>query len=175
MTAERAYVPIVAPPTTVTADDLIERRIPDKHVELVRGVLMVRELPGYTHGRIAAALGFRLGAHIEQTGANLVLLRFRALFAADLPERQTRVLAVTQKPLAATAFGETLDQAAWRTIPSWFLVAREDQAINPDLERFMARRMGARTSEIRSSHVPFASHPNKVAELIEEAASAGHE
>ena len=56
-----------------------------------------------------------------------------------------------------------------------FLVAREDQAINPDLERFMARRMGARTSEIRSSHVPFASHPNKVTELIEEAASAGHE
>jgi len=48
---------------------------------------------------------------------------FRALFAADLPERQTRVLAVTQKPLAATAFGETLAQAAWRTIPSWFLVA----------------------------------------------------
>ena len=101
--------------------------------------------------------------------------RFRALFAADLPERQTRILAVTQEPLAATAFGETLDQAAWRTIPSWFLVAREDQAINPDLERFMARRMGARTSEIRSSHVPFASHPNKVTELIEEAASAGHE
>jgi pimeloyl-ACP methyl ester carboxylesterase len=101
--------------------------------------------------------------------------RFRALFAADLPEHQTRVLAVTQKPLAAAAFGETLAQAAWRTIPSWFLVAREDQAINPDLERFMARRMGARTSEIRSSHVPFASHPNKVAELIEEAASAGHE
>jgi len=103
------------------------------------------------------------------------ITRFRDLFAADLPERQTRVLAVTQKPLAATAFGETLEQAAWRTIPSWFLVAREDQAINPDLERFMARRMGARTSEISSSHVPFASHPNKVAELIEEAASAGHE
>jgi len=74
MPAERAYVPIVAPPTTMTADDLIERRIPDKHVELVRGVLMVRELPGYTHGRITAALGFRLGAHIEETGANLVLL-----------------------------------------------------------------------------------------------------
>jgi Uma2 family endonuclease len=74
MTAERTYVPIVAPPTTMTADDLIERRIPDKHVELVRGVLMVRELPGYTHGRITSALGFELGAHIEQTGANLVLL-----------------------------------------------------------------------------------------------------
>src|SRR5438094_2340816 len=72
--------------------------------------------------------------------------RFRALFAADLPERQTRVLAVTQKPLAAaTAFGETLAQAAWRTIPSWLRVGREEQAINPDLERFMARRMGART------------------------------
>jgi pimeloyl-ACP methyl ester carboxylesterase len=97
--------------------------------------------------------------------------KFRALFAADVPEHETRVLAVTQKPLFATAFGETLNQAAWRTIPSWFLVAQEDQAINPDLERFMAARMGARTTEIRSSHVPFVSHPNKVAELIEEAAS----
>jgi pimeloyl-ACP methyl ester carboxylesterase len=99
--------------------------------------------------------------------------KFRPLFAADVPERRTAVLAVTQKPLFAAAFGETLDQAAWRTIPSWYLVAREDQAINPDLERFMAQRMGARTTEIRSSHVPFASRPEKVAELIEEAAMTG--
>jgi pimeloyl-ACP methyl ester carboxylesterase len=103
--------------------------------------------------------------------------RFRSLFAADVPARQARVIAVTQKPLAATAFGEVLDQAAWHTTPSWFLVAKDDQAINPDLERFMANRMGAHTSEIRSSHVPFVSHPNKVAELIEEAAvpSTGHD
>ena len=98
--------------------------------------------------------------------------KFRPLFAADVPERETRVLAVTQKPLAATAFGQTLQQAAWRTIPSWYLVAQEDQAINPDLERFMAQRMGARTREIKSSHVPFVSHPHKVAELIEEAATS---
>jgi pimeloyl-ACP methyl ester carboxylesterase len=97
--------------------------------------------------------------------------KFRSLFAADVPERETRVLAVTQKPIAAAAFGETLNEAAWRTIPSWYLVAQEDQAINPDLERFMARRMGAQTVEIRSSHVPFVSHPNRVAELIEEAAT----
>jgi pimeloyl-ACP methyl ester carboxylesterase len=96
--------------------------------------------------------------------------KFRPLFAADVPEHETRVLAVTQKPLFFSAFGEALTQAAWRTIPSWYLVAQDDRAINPDLERFMARRMGARTSEIRSSHVPFVSHPNKVAELIEEAA-----
>ena len=74
MTAERTYVPTVAPPRTMTADDLLEVRIPDKHVELVRGVLMVRELPGFTHGRVTANLTHRLAAHIEDTGKSSVLL-----------------------------------------------------------------------------------------------------
>ncbi len=85
----------------------------------------------------------------------------RTLFAADVPERQTRVLAVTQKPIAFTAFGETVDQAAWRTIPSWYLVAQEDRAINPDLERFMAQRMGARTREIRFQSRPVRFAPEQ--------------
>jgi pimeloyl-ACP methyl ester carboxylesterase len=57
-------------------------------------------------------------------------------------------------------------------VPSWYLVASDDRAITPALERFMARRMGARTYEIHSSHVPFISHPEVVTRLIEEAAEA---
>ena len=71
-----------------------------------------------------------------------------------------------------SVFGASVDYAAWKTIPSWYLVAQEDQAINPELKRFYAKRMGAKTTEIKSSHVPFISHPPEVARLIEQAASA---
>ena len=72
--------------------------------------------------------------------------------------------------LERAAFGQTLEAAAWRTIPSWFMVAQEDQVINPDLERFFAQRMNARTTEIKSSHAVLLSHPQAVAKLIREAA-----
>jgi len=85
---------------------------------------------------------------------------------------ETRVFAATQKPIIGSVFGAAPDQAAWKTIPSWYLVSQDDKAINPDLERFYAKRMNARTTEIKSSHVPFISHPADVARLIEQAASA---
>jgi pimeloyl-ACP methyl ester carboxylesterase len=96
--------------------------------------------------------------------------QFHTVFAADLPEVETRVFAATQKPIIGSVFGATVDQAAWKTIPSWYLVSQDDKAINPDLERFYAKRMNARTTEIKSSHVPFLSHPADVARLIEQAA-----
>ena len=92
------------------------------------------------------------------------------VFAPDIPRRQAEALAVAQKPIAASAFGETLQAAAWRTIPSWFMVAQEDQVISPDLERFFAQRMNARTIEMKSSHAVLLSHPQAVAKLIREAA-----
>ena len=79
-------------------------------------------------------------------------------------------MAVAQKPLAAAIFGEAVPGAAWRTIPSWYLVAQDDQALSPDLERFYVRAW-AHTTEIRSRHVPFISHPQEVARVIEEAAA----
>lgn len=100
------------------------------------------------------------------------LAKFRDVFAPDVMREQARVMAVTQTPLASTVFGESVPQAAWRTIPSWYLVSQEDRVINPDLERFMAGRMGAHTSEVRSSHVSLVSHPGAVAEVIEAAARA---
>jgi hypothetical protein len=70
------------------------------------------------------------------------------------------------------SFDQSVNNIAWKTIPSWYLVAQEDQAINPELEQFMANRMGAKTTEIKASHVPFLYHLNEVAELIETAATA---
>ena len=97
--------------------------------------------------------------------------KYQSVFAGDLPERQTRVMQVSQKPLNAAIFGQSNAVAAWRTVPSWFIVAKEDRVINPDLERFYARRMNARTTEIDASHVVFISHPNQVARIILEAAA----
>jgi pimeloyl-ACP methyl ester carboxylesterase len=98
--------------------------------------------------------------------------KFHADFCADLSEGDARVMAVTQKPLNKSVFGASVPEAAWKTIPSWFLVSQDDHAINPDLERFYAKRMNAKTSEVKSSHVAFISHPDVVAKLIEQAASA---
>ncbi len=98
--------------------------------------------------------------------------RFRELFCADLPAADARVAAATQKPVHNSVFGASVPVAAWKTIPSWYLVSQEDHAINPELERFYAKRMNAKTSEVESSHVAFISHPDVVARLIEQAAGA---
>ena len=98
--------------------------------------------------------------------------KLRDVFAADLPVAQTEVMAATQKPINGAAFQASSNVVAWKHIPSWYLVAKQDRAINPDLERFYAKRMGATTVEVNSSHVPFLSHPAAVARLIEQAASA---
>ncbi|HEY6146101.1 MAG TPA: alpha/beta hydrolase [Thermoanaerobaculia bacterium] len=98
--------------------------------------------------------------------------RFRQLFCADVPASDASVAAATQKPIHNSAFGASVPVAAWKTIPSWYLVSQDDHAINPELERFYAKRMNARTSEVKASHVAFISHPDVVAKLIEQAAAA---
>ena len=98
--------------------------------------------------------------------------KFHAVFCADVPEGEARIMAATQKPLNSAAFGEKVTGTAWKTIPTWYLVSQDDKAINPDLERFFAKRMNARTSEVKASHVPFISQPKVVAALIEQAAEA---
>jgi pimeloyl-ACP methyl ester carboxylesterase len=96
--------------------------------------------------------------------------QFRSAFANDLPEADTRIMAATQKPINGKSFGETQPAAAWKTIPSWYIVSTEDRAINPDLQRYYAKRINATTTEIEASHVPFLSHPKEVARVIEAAA-----
>lgn len=98
--------------------------------------------------------------------------KFQDVFAKDLSTNEARLMAVTQKPIAGNIFETPINSAAWKTIPSWYLVATEDKAINPDLERFMAKRMHAQLSEVKSSHVPFLSKPEQVADVIFEAAKS---
>lgn len=98
---------------------------------------------------------------------------FPEIFAADVPAPVTKVLAVAQRPLAAAAFEETASAAAWRTKPSWALVAAADQAINPEVERFGAKRAGATIVELEgASHAVAVSRPKEVADLIREAVRA---
>ena len=94
-------------------------------------------------------------------------------FAPDIPLAEAQVLATTQKPIAARAFTDLAGPPAWKALPSWFLVSTQDRMINPDLERFMAARIGATTIEVRSSHASPASHPRRVAQLILAAARVG--
>ncbi|MEU6192741.1 alpha/beta hydrolase [Streptomyces sp. NPDC047061] len=95
----------------------------------------------------------------------------RQVFAADLPASQTAVMAATQRPIAMSAFGDKLTGAAWRNRPVYVLVGKQDQSINPALERFEAQRAHARkTVEINSSHVSLVSHPQAVKDLIVDAA-----
>ncbi|HYW73708.1 MAG TPA: alpha/beta hydrolase [Pyrinomonadaceae bacterium] len=95
--------------------------------------------------------------------------KFHDAFCKDLPEAEARVMAATQKPLSRSVFEASVSGAAWKTVPSWYVVSSQDRAINPELERFYAKRMGATTSEIASSHVAFLSHPKEVAKVIEDA------
>jgi pimeloyl-ACP methyl ester carboxylesterase len=96
---------------------------------------------------------------------------YREAFAADLSEDVTRVLAVSQRPFAAI-FEDRAGAAAWKTLPSWAVVATEDKAIPPDAERHMARRAGAQTIEVDASHSIALSQPTAVAELIRTAVEA---
>ena len=91
-------------------------------------------------------------------------------FAADVDPVQAKVMYAVQQPLATSAFGDVMGVPAWKTLPSWYLVAADDEAIPPDAERMFASRMGATTVEIPSSHVAMVSHPGDVAQLIKTAA-----
>lgn len=95
---------------------------------------------------------------------------FRDVFARDLSASEAGIMAAAQKPADSSDFDSSPNVAAWRTIPSWYVVAQDDHAINPQLERFFAMRMRAHTTEIKSSHVVYISHPEPVAAIIEEAA-----
>jgi pimeloyl-ACP methyl ester carboxylesterase len=93
-------------------------------------------------------------------------------FAADVERTRARVLYAVQQPLASSAFTDVMGVPAWKSLPSWYLVAENDEALPPDAERQFAARMGATSVEIPSSHVAMLSHPTEVAELVEKAAEA---
>jgi pimeloyl-ACP methyl ester carboxylesterase len=91
-------------------------------------------------------------------------------FAGDIPRARAEVLYATQYPFQKALLSGKVTDAAWRSKPSFYAVSSEDRTINPDLERFLAKRMGAKTIELKASHLSLISHPHEVAELILEAA-----
>jgi pimeloyl-ACP methyl ester carboxylesterase len=93
-------------------------------------------------------------------------------FAADVDPAQARVMHAVQQPISLSTFEDVMGVPAWRDLPSWFLVATDDEAIPAEAERQFAARMGATTVEVVSSHVPMVSHPDEVVSIIE-AAVAG--
>jgi len=126
-------------------------------------------------GALLAQYPTALGAALVPDAAGFLYIdraKFRTVFAGDVDKTEARVMAAAQKPVFNGIFGESLTAAAWKTIPSWYMVATEDKALSPAMERFLAKRMNATTVEIKSSHVPFISHPKDVVKLIEKAAKA---
>jgi pimeloyl-ACP methyl ester carboxylesterase len=91
-------------------------------------------------------------------------------FAGDLPEAKAKVLYAVQEPFQKALLAGKTTHAAWRSKPSFYAVSTEDRTIDPDLERFMAKRMGAKTIEVKASHLSLISHPDEITGLILEAA-----
>ncbi|HMD53610.1 MAG TPA: alpha/beta hydrolase, partial [Phycisphaerae bacterium] len=92
-----------------------------------------------------------------------------ACFAGDLSEEEQKIVYATHYAPAADLFSRNAPGVAWKTKPSWYIVANNDRTVHPDLERFCAKRMGATTYSIDSSHVPMLSHPDFVLKVIHDA------
>jgi pimeloyl-ACP methyl ester carboxylesterase len=93
-------------------------------------------------------------------------------FASGVDPVRAKVLHAVQQPLAGSTFTDVMGVPAWKSLPCWYLVAAQDQAIPPDAERMFASRMGATTIEVPSGHLAMVSHPAEVAQLVESAAEA---
>ena len=138
---------------------------------------------GESTGELAAKFpGGELGAALDEVpfptldgfGTDLYIKQneFHRVFAADVPEGTTAVMAATQRPIAASALEDTATNTAWKEIESWSLVTLEDLAIPAESMRFMSQRANSHTVEIDASHGVTVSQPDVVARLIEEAAAS---
>jgi len=97
---------------------------------------------------------------------------FVTYFAADVAPTKAKVMFAVQQALSASTLGDVMGVPAWKSLPSWYMVAANDQAIPPDAERLFAKRMGATTVEVPSGHVAMVSHPEDVIQLTETAVQA---
>jgi pimeloyl-ACP methyl ester carboxylesterase len=97
---------------------------------------------------------------------------FAADFAADIPSAESHYMAISQVPISTDSFTHKVTSPAWKSKPTWYMVATADRSINPDQERMMAKRAKAKTVEVNASHVAYMSHPKETAKLIEEAATS---
>ena len=112
---------------------------------------------------------------IKQTEDNYFYIDpavFHADFCADLPEAKAAFMALSQVLISADSFTSPIKTPAWKSKPTWYMVATADRSINPEQERMMAKRANAKTIEVNSSHVAYISHPKETAKLIEQAATS---
>ena len=115
----------------------------------------------------------RKAAHVEVADGRLWLLpEGMDSFAGDMSEQDKKLVWATQCVPAPDLFDAKAGGAAWKSKPSWYIVAKNDRTVHPDMERFVAKRMGATTTEVASSHVPMLSHPDVVIDVIRSAAKA---
>lgn len=129
---------------------------------------------GETVGGLTESAPTNLASFIQNANGYLTLTRegVGKAFAGDLSAAEQDVVYAVQQPAFQKVFGDPGVNAAWKTKPSWYVVAAEDQTINPELERRMAKRSGAKTTVLKSSHVAMLSKPNEVLEVILEAAKS---
>ncbi|MBW9206679.1 alpha/beta hydrolase [Mumia sp. zg.B53] len=131
---------------------------------------LTTKFPGAELGSAAEPVPFPTAD--GDTGSDVYIQqdRFNEVFAADVAPDIARVMAVTQRPIAGSALTDTATRAAWRSIPSWTMVANQDLAIPAESQRFMAERAQSHTVEIDASHAVTVSQPKAVADLIDAAA-----
>src|SRR5215471_7421158 len=113
-------------------------------------------------------------SHIEVADGRIWLKQPGGIgcFAGDLPEAEQKLVWATQAAPVPDLFNQKVDGVAWQSKPSWYIVATEDRTVHPELQRFVAKRMGATTGKLRSSHVPMLSQPQSVLDVIRNAAKA---
>ncbi|WP_244236653.1 alpha/beta fold hydrolase [Micromonospora violae] len=133
---------------------------------------LVKKYPGSLIGTSIKTIPFRRDDGGTEMDQYIKPDKFQAAFAADVDPDVAGLMAVTQRPAADSAQTGSVTKVAWKTIPSWTLVTTQDQAIPPDLQRFMADRAKSTTVEIDASHAVAVSQPGPVADLIDTAARA---
>jgi pimeloyl-ACP methyl ester carboxylesterase len=134
--------------------------------------------PGQSFQEMAAVAPAPPGfAEIRPDANGFLSLTTRGMtdfFAADVPRSESIIMASTQGPTNGVCFGAKITNAAWQTKPNWYIVASNDQMIQPDLERALAKKIKAITLTLATSHVPMISQPGKVADFIASAAATVH-
>lgn len=145
------------------------------HVQALVYVAAFQPDVGESLGKLGASMPPAATSIVASKDGFLTLdrARFPADFAADLPPAVSTLMAASQVGLSVKAAGAETTRPAWKTKPTWAIVATEDRAINPDLERKMYARSHSTTTEIKSSHAVYISQPKAVAAVIEQAAKAG--
>ncbi|MGW0804725.1 alpha/beta fold hydrolase [Nonomuraea sp. NPDC002799] len=125
------------------------------------------QFPGSELGHALLARDYKLPDGTPGgTDGYITAEKFRAVFAADLPAHQTRLMAATQRPGSVGGLSGGSGDPAWKTIPSWYLIPTQDKVIPPAAQRFMAKRAGSTVKEIRSSHVVMTSHPDAATAVV---------